>query len=720
MDPNPVVRSYNGEYYLYTPTKTVDAEGFSYGTGGTVRKLTAEENPRGTYNQNNTFRATIDPETWVKNAQWTQEDFKTGIQNAFKGFDPNNTTGWQNQMDSLIQQASSIYNTDPNRGTKVFGDVWNTFRNNNLPAIEKLQAENNPSRPEFTSQSQAQTYAQTGQMTNQQQRDQMARNGSQQSVQPAYTGPTTTRLNMQTGLLEKVPASSVVADQLPMTVSKTITPDQLTNTTNTSGLFPTIANGSVGTQTALNVGEIGLSALDRALLQFNVRQQESAAEQRTQAETALAQAQQGLANVYNTNRESEITRIMQEAGIKEKQAALSDLKVKMAQAQEALNLGLQQENGRIAPMSIIGRRQSLLVEQAQGKIGALAAIANVYADDLDQAWNVANLTIDAMNQDRQEKIDAYKFLITANENKIVNLKAEEKTAINSQIKILQDAQTKVEANKDKIMQLMFDHTIEFQNAKISLTDTYEQAAAKIQPELAKTATQKLALENAQKQAELAKTQAETNKIRGGSGSGGGGGAGGGGNVSALTQSIIENPSLFDDLTPTNRGRVIAELQKNGYDTSNLGVKGLSDTAISSIAQTKKAIEDLAGLKTIIQGNEKYVGPITGLQRFNPWSKAKKVQSDVDRVRQTVGKALEGGVLRKEDEEKYKKILATLADTPETAIYKIDALASSIQRDIETYKSLQLTSGRSANVGAALQKKGTSQSAPEDLRNKYNY
>ena len=46
-----------------------------------------------------------------------------------------------------------------------------------------------------------------------------------------------------------------------------------------------------------------------------------------------------------------------------------------------------------------------------------------------------------------------------------------------------------------------------------------------------------------------------------------------------------------------------------------------------------------------------------------------LQADVDRARQTVGKALGGGVLRKEDEDKYKKILATLNDTPETAVYK---------------------------------------------------
>lgn len=190
-------------------------------------------------------------------------------------------------------------------------------------------------------------------------------------------------------------------------------------------------------------------------------------------------------------------------------------------------------------------------------------------------------------------------------------------------------------------------------------------------------------------------------------------------VSDTTQAIINNPSLFDDLTPTEKGRVINQLQGSGYDTSNLGLKGLSDTAIQSVAQTQKALDDLAILKTKIQGNTEKLGPITGLAAINPWSESRKLQADVDRVRQTVGKALEGGVLRKEDEEKYKKILATLTDTPSTAIYKIDALIGSVTRDIETYKSLQQSAGRSLNVSGKLQKTGEV-TKPEDLRKKYNY
>lgn len=146
-------------------------------------------------------------------------------------------------------------------------------------------------------------------------------------------------------------------------------------------------------------------------------------------------------------------------------------------------------------------------------------------------------------------------------------------------------------------------------------------------------------------------------------------------------------------------------------------KPLSDTAIKDVEQTKSALASLDVLETKIKENLEFVGPISGWQKLNPWSEARKVQADVDRVRQTVGKALEGGVLRKEDEEKYKKILATLTDTPETAIYKIQALRDTLNRDIESYLSSQQASGR--YTGGIVTNSSQSKDA-DTYRNKYDY
>lgn len=62
-----------------------------------------------------------------------------------------------------------------------------------------------------------------------------------------------------------------------------------------------------------------------------------------------------------------------------------------------------------------------------------------------------------------------------------------------------------------------------------------------------------------------------------------------------------------------------------------------------------------------------------------------LQAQIDLARQVVGKFLEGGVLRKEDEEKYKKILPTMKDTQAVALRKLQNLATEIQNRINQYE-----------------------------------
>lgn len=58
--------------------------------------------------------------------------------------------------------------------------------------------------------------------------------------------------------------------------------------------------------------------------------------------------------------------------------------------------------------------------------------------------------------------------------------------------------------------------------------------------------------------------------------------------------------------------------------------------------------------------------------------AKAKQAVIDRVKQVIGKALEGGVLRKEDEVKYQKILPTIGDPPSVAAVKLAGLKAAIE------------------------------------------
>lgn len=162
---------------------------------------------------------------------------------------------------------------------------------------------------------------------------------------------------------------------------------------------------------------------------------------------------------------------------------------------------------------------------------------------------------------------------------------------------------------------------------------------------------------------------------------------------ALVQAVIDNPQLLNRLTPTAIGSIAPELAKHGFSAFG---RPLSESAIAKLSESDSAVTELKGLKEILTKNSQYLGPIAGWQALNPWSDARKAQADIDRVKQRIGKALEGGVLRKEDEEKYKKILATLLDTPDTANYKIDQLIATIEGDKENFKAQQMYAGREVN------------------------
>jgi len=120
---------------------------------------------------------------------------------------------------------------------------------------------------------------------------------------------------------------------------------------------------------------------------------------------------------------------------------------------------------------------------------------------------------------------------------------------------------------------------------------------------------------------------------------------------------------------------------------------LTDTAIAKITDTRSAVRDVTRLKETISGSN-LTGPLTGLRAKNPYdTDSRELQAEIDRVRQKVGKALEGGVLRKEDEEKYKKILPTMADTKEVAIKKIEKLEQTLAQDLEDYIYIQTNYGK---------------------------
>lgn len=120
-----------------------------------------------------------------------------------------------------------------------------------------------------------------------------------------------------------------------------------------------------------------------------------------------------------------------------------------------------------------------------------------------------------------------------------------------------------------------------------------------------------------------------------------------------------------------------------------------------INDSQNALNDINGITDLINKNSAEMGPLKGMLAMNPYSKQAEIQAYFDRVKQTIGKLLEGGVLRKEDEAKYMKILPHVRDTPELALSKASQLQAKMQGDLANYQKNMQNSGYNMNAFGQL-------------------
>ena len=109
-----------------------------------------------------------------------------------------------------------------------------------------------------------------------------------------------------------------------------------------------------------------------------------------------------------------------------------------------------------------------------------------------------------------------------------------------------------------------------------------------------------------------------------------------------------------------------------------------------IADLDTSLNDIATLtKTIPAGTTGTAAKVGASvpNWFTEWTgvgaTAKSKQAVIDRVKQVIGKALEGGVLRKEDEYKYEKILPTIGDVDSVVASKLQGLEAAIRQRRQT-------------------------------------
>lgn len=102
-----------------------------------------------------------------------------------------------------------------------------------------------------------------------------------------------------------------------------------------------------------------------------------------------------------------------------------------------------------------------------------------------------------------------------------------------------------------------------------------------------------------------------------------------------------------------------------------------DTSLDDVSVLRGAITETGATGTTAAIGAAVPNWVT---EYTGWgSDAKKKQALIDRVKQVIGKALEEGVLRKEDERKYEKILPTIKDPNELVISKLNGLEDSLKK-----------------------------------------
>lgn len=100
---------------------------------------------------------------------------------------------------------------------------------------------------------------------------------------------------------------------------------------------------------------------------------------------------------------------------------------------------------------------------------------------------------------------------------------------------------------------------------------------------------------------------------------------------------------------------------------------LAPDKVLSVQQGAQIPQQLKDIEKTIEVNKGIFGPIQGMiSSSNPYDKtAQTVDAQMRASAQSFGRYMEGGVLRKEDEEKYRKMFPSLSDTPAVAKNKLD-------------------------------------------------
>ena len=155
-----------------------------------------------------------------------------------------------------------------------------------------------------------------------------------------------------------------------------------------------------------------------------------------------------------------------------------------------------------------------------------------------------------------------------------------------------------------------------------------------------------------------------------------------------------------------KGQVMAGLLTSGQQGQLIEGLLASDTVarvpfdkdqVKILSELEIGLIKARDLRNLIPENKEVFGPIWG--RIAPYffgtplrEKALKIEAQFAFVKQWVGKALEGGVLRKEDEIKYRTMPGQLTDPANIVEFKLDEIVKALWLQYDKYVRMSRATG----------------------------
>lgn len=147
------------------------------------------------------------------------------------------------------------------------------------------------------------------------------------------------------------------------------------------------------------------------------------------------------------------------------------------------------------------------------------------------------------------------------------------------------------------------------------------------------------------------------------------------NIANVKRGLIPQKA-YTPLDPISAAAKSADIRKTEAEIAKISREGaqgqrLPADKVLAVQEGQRLPLMLEDIKTTLSDKEMF-GPVKGLMgTLNPYdTKSKTADAQISSAAQAFGRYMEGGVLRKEDEAKYRKMFPNLTDTPEVAANKL--------------------------------------------------